>query len=148
MNRLGARAEADSTEAGSVTLFLVIAMAGLFVLVGLVVDGGAKIRAVQRADSLAAEAGRAGGQAINVPAAIVGDAPKVDARAAVSAANAYLARNGAQGTVTVTNAGRTLNVNVTTTRPTIFLGLIGVSSITVTGHASVTLVPGINGATP
>ncbi|MCU0294599.1 MAG: hypothetical protein MUD05_00940, partial [Candidatus Nanopelagicales bacterium] len=97
------------------TLFLVISVVGLLALVGLVVDGGAKVRAVQRADTLAAEAGRAGGQAINVPAAITGDAPTVDARAAVAAAQDYLIRNGVNGTVNVTDAGRTLIVTVTST---------------------------------
>jgi uroporphyrinogen-III synthase len=44
-------------------------------VVGLVVDGGVKIRAVQRADTLAAEARRAGGQAIRVPLAITREPP-------------------------------------------------------------------------
>jgi hypothetical protein len=30
----------------------------------------------------------------------------------------------------------------------VFLGLIGIHTLTVTGHASATLVPGITGATP
>ena len=128
------------------TLFLVISVVGLLALVGLVVDGGAKVRAVQRADALAAEAGRAGGQAINVPAAITGDAPTVDARAAVAAAQTTSAENGVKGTVTVTDAGRTLDVEVTTDTETIFLGIIGINSMTVHGHAQVTLVRGVTGA--
>jgi hypothetical protein len=48
---------------------------GLLRVVGLVVDGGVKIRAIQRADTLAAEARRAGGQAIRVPLAITGRDP-------------------------------------------------------------------------
>lgn len=84
-------------DAGSVTLFLVISVIGLLAMVRLVVDGAGKVRAVQRADALAAEAGRAGGQAIDAPASILGEPPVVDARAAVAAAQAYLARNGIQG---------------------------------------------------
>ncbi|MCA0328469.1 MAG: pilus assembly protein TadG-related protein [Actinobacteria bacterium] len=133
---------------GSVTLFLAITVLGLLVLVGLVVDGGAKIRAVQRADQLAAEAARAGGQAINVPAAITGEAPTLDARAAVAAAQAFLRRNGAQGTAAVTNAGQSLEVTVTATAPTVFLGLVGIDSMTVRGHAHATLVRGVTGAAP
>jgi hypothetical protein len=95
---------------------------------------------------LAAEAGRAGGQAINVPAAITGDTPTVDARAAVAAAQDYLNRNGVNGTVTVTDAGRTLIVTVTSTTDTIFLGVIGINAMTVSGHAQVTLVRGVTGA--
>lgn len=134
------------SDSGSVTLFLVISVVGLLALVGLVVDGGTKVRAVQRADTLAAEAGRAGGQAINVPAAITGDAPTVDARAAVAAAQDYLNRNGVNGTVTVADAGRTLIVEVTSTTDTIFLGVIGINAMTVRGHAQVTLVRGVTGA--
>jgi hypothetical protein len=146
MMTLRARAHPTSSDSGSVTLFLVISVIGLLALVGLVVDGGAKVRAVQRADALAAEAGRAGGQAINVPMAITGEAPTVNTRAALAATQNYLSKNGVQGIVTVTNAGRTLDVEVTTDTETIFLGIIGINSMTVQGHARVTLVRGVTGA--
>lgn len=133
-------------DTGSVTLFLVISVIGLLAMVGLVVDGAGKIRAVQRADALAAEAGRAGGQAIDAPASILGAPPVVDPRAAVAAARAYLARNGVQGDVTVAEGGRTIDITVTSTSTTVFLGLIGVDSMTVHGHATVSLVRGVTGA--
>jgi len=129
-----------------VTLFLVITVVGLLAMVGLCVDGAAKIRNVQRADTLAAEAGRAGGQAIDVPASIVGKPPVVDARAAVAAAQAYLARNGVAGSVAVIDGGRVLEVEVTSSSRTVFLGLIGIDTMTVHGHATVTLVRGVTGA--
>jgi len=129
-----------------VTLFLVITVVGLLAMVGLCVDGAAKIRNVQRADTLAAEAGRAGGQAIDVPASIVGKPPVVDARAAVAAAQAYLARNGVAGSVAVIDGGRVLEVEVTSSSRTVFLGLIRIDTMTVHGHATVTLVRGVTGA--
>ena len=131
---------------GSVTLFVCIAVVGLLLVVGLVVDGGAKVRALQRADRLAAEAGRAGGQAIDVPAAIGGDPPRVDVQAAVRASQAYLQANGVNGTVAVADAGRTVTVEVTTSTPTAFLGLIGINTMTVHGQATVLLVRGVTGA--
>lgn len=146
MSSRSLRRRDPATDAGSVTLFLVITVVGLLTMVGLVVDGAAKIRGVQRADALADEAGRAGGQAIDVPASIMGEPPAVDARAAVAAAQAYLARNGVDGRVTVGAGGRSLDVEVTSTTPTVFLGLIGIDSMTVQGHASVTLVRGVTGA--
>src|SRR5204863_178745 len=79
-------------------------VAGLSALVGVVVDGGATTGAAQRADSLAAEAARAGGQAIAVPAALTGDRPTVDARAAVAAAATYLPPHHVAGPVTVLDA--------------------------------------------
>ena len=133
-------------DEGSITLFFCVATAGLLALVGLVVDGGAKVRALQNADRLAAEAGRAGGQSINVGAAITGSTPVVDASRAVRAAQAYLAAAGASGTVHVVDGGRQLMVDVTTSSPTVFLGIIGIDTFVVHGFATVTLVRGITGA--
>ena len=135
-------------DRGSVTLFLSMTVVGLLVLIGLVVDGGAKVRAIQHADALAADAARTGGQAINKPSAIAGDTPTLDNRAASRAATTYLTAHGATGTATVTDGGRTLQVTVTSTAPTVFLGLIGINQITVQGHATATLVRGVTGATP
>lgn len=140
------RASRACDDSGSVTLFCCISVVGLLILVGLVVDGGAKVRALQRADRLAAEAGRAGGQAIDLPAAIAGDVPTIDKQAAVLASQAYLRSSGVTGTVSVTDAGRALVVEVTTTTKTAFLGLIGVNTLTVHGSAKVVLVRGVSGA--
>jgi Flp pilus assembly protein TadG len=139
---------AQERDRGSVTIYFAVAVVGLFVLLGLVVDGGTKVRAVQRADTLAAEAARAGGQAINLPPAIAGQRPTADPRAAVAAARTYLAGNGVTGTVTVTPDRRRLDVTVTTHTPTVFLGLVGVSTLTAHGHASAQLAFGITGAQP
>lgn len=139
---------ASRGDAGSVTLFAVVAALALFLLAGLVVDGGAKVRGVQRADALAAEAARAGGQAIVLPAAIQGLPPRADPAEAAAEATAFLSRRGVTGTATVSDAGRSLVVTVTTTTPTVFLSLIGISDLTVTGHATATLVRGVTGALP
>jgi hypothetical protein len=89
---------------GTHTLFLVISVVGLLRVVGLVVDGGVKIRAIQRADTVAAEARRAGGQAIRVPLAITRGATLAVARAAAAAAEAYLRTDGVTGDVVITTA--------------------------------------------
>ena len=141
------RSDADG-DRGSVTLFFAVAVVGLLVLLGLVVDGAAKVRAVQRADTLAAEAARAGGQAIALPPTIAGQRPHADPAASVAAARAYLAANGADGTAAVASGGRRLDVTVTTSTPTVFLGLIGVTAMIAHGHASANLAFGITGAQP
>jgi hypothetical protein len=41
---------------------------------------------------------------------------------------------------------RSLDIEVTSTSPTIFLGLIGINNLSVHGHATVTLVDGVTGA--
>ncbi len=131
---------------GSVTLFLSITVVALMLMLGLVADGGAKIRGIQRADALAADAARIAGQRIDVPDAITGQAPTLDARTSVAAARAYLTARDVTGTVTTD--GTTVTVTVTDTTPTVFLGLIGIHTLTVDGRATATLVPGITGATP
>ena len=135
-------------EAGSVTVFLAITVTGLLVLIGLVADGGAKLNATQRADAVAAEAARAGGQALDLPSAVRGTDLRVDRQGAVNAANAYLAATGESGTVTVGVDGTTLDVTVSSTSPTVFLGLIGVNTLTVTGHGQARLVHGVIGGGP
>ncbi len=127
-------------EAGSVTLFLAITVVGLLVLAGLIVDGGAKVRAAQRADRVAAEAARAAGQALDVVAVLDAGSVRVDRRAAVVAAQQYLADAGVDGAVTVTAGGAGLQVRTHAQAPTVFLGLVGVTEFSVTGSAEVVLV--------
>ncbi len=144
-----ARGESPRTglgsDAGSVTLFVIVAAVALLVLLGLIVDGGGKIRALQRADRLAEEAARAAGQAINAPAAISGQPLLVDAEAAATAARAYLVERHVSGSVEADPAGRALRVRVQTEQPTVVLALIGIRSMPVTGQASVSLLTSPNG---
>lgn len=138
----------NASERGSVTVFFAAAVLALLLMAGLVVDGGGKVRAVQRADRLAAEAGRAGGQQIDVAAAIAGRRPRVDAAAAVTAARRYLDRTGAHGEVVVAADRRSITVRVTTTVRTVFLGLVGVTELSATGNARVVLVAGVDQEQP
>ena len=127
-------------DRGSVTLFVAIAAMGLLVLVGLVVDGGAKVRAVQRADRLAAEAARAAGQAIDLTAVMSGREVRVEPREALGAARAYLAAAGNGGTAQLDAEHRSIQVTTTASSGTVFLGLIGISEFTVHGSATVSLI--------
>lgn len=136
------------TDEGAVTLFVAIAMVGLLALAGLVVDGGAKVRAVQRADRLAAEAARAAGQAIDVGAVLEGSEVRVDRRAAIVAAESYLRAAGVEGSARVVDGGAGVSVTATATEPTVFLGLIGVPQFTVRGNAEVALVHSVRGVRP
>jgi hypothetical protein len=92
------------SETGTHTLFLVLSVVGLLRVIGLVVDGGVKIRAIQRADTLAAEARRAGGQAMRVPLAITGEPPLAVARTAAAPAEACLRTDEVTGDVVITTA--------------------------------------------
>jgi hypothetical protein len=138
----------NGNDRGSVTAFLAISVVGLLALAGLVVDGGAKVRAAQRADRLAAEAGRTAGQQIDLPDAIVGAVVRVDPLAAQSAARLYLHRAGVEGAVTISADRRFLVIHVTTSQPTAFLSLVGLSRITASGTAEVELVHAVIRAAP
>jgi Flp pilus assembly protein TadG len=144
MTHLPARLRADP-ERGSVTVFFAISILGLLLLLGLVADGGAKLRATQQAAAIAAEAARAGGQALDTADATAGLTGHVDRTAAVQAANDYLAATGATGTVTVSDDRTRLTVTVTRSTPTVFLSLIGISHMNVTAHAQAVLVGAITG---
>lgn len=144
MNAIRRRLRHGDPEAGSVTVFAAISLLGILVLIGLVADGGVKLRAVQRADAAAAEAARAGGQAIDLAAAVEGDTARVDPGPAARAAQAYLASAGVSGDVTVSGDRTRLVVTVTEHAPTVFLGLIGIDEVSATGSAEAVLVRGVS----
>jgi Flp pilus assembly protein TadG len=127
-------------ERGSLSVLLAILAPGLLLIIGLAVDGGAKVQATQRANAIADEAARAGGQAVDRSAALAGEV-RLDVPAAVAAAQDYLNRHDVPGTVTVVDAD-TLAVTTTVTEPTVFLGLIGITTMTVDGSGTADLVPG------
>jgi Flp pilus assembly protein TadG len=116
------------------------------VLLGLTLDGGAKIRALQRADNIATEAARAAGQAINAPQAIIGGTKQIDPDLAIAAAQAYITTAGATcpaaGCVQIAPDLQHITVTVQVTYQPVVLGLIGVDRWTVTGTTTATLVVG------
>jgi Flp pilus assembly protein TadG len=114
------------------------------VLVGLVLDGGAKLRAGREAAAIAEEAARAGAGQIDRNRAYTRGSFIIDRGAAVRAANNYLAAAGRTGTVTPVSATR-IEVSVTVSKPTVMLSLIGIGSMTVTSTATADLLTGVNG---
>jgi Flp pilus assembly protein TadG len=124
-------------DSGSITLTLVVMVTALLVAVGLVVDGGAKLRAVQHATAAAGEAARAAAQQVNVAQVQSAGSARLDAAAARRAAEATLAEAGVEGSVTVTSGS--VSVNATVTRPTVFLSLVGIGSLSGKGAASADL---------
>ncbi|MGW2572698.1 TadE/TadG family type IV pilus assembly protein [Streptomyces sp. NPDC001537] len=136
-------ARAPYDDRGGITVFVAICVVALIGIIGLAVDGGSKIRATERADYVAGEAARAGGQAIDPAQAINGTAIVVNPQDAAAAAQAYLHTAGATGTVHVSGDGTTLTVTVTGSLDTIFLSAVGIGSLPVTGHATATLLHGV-----
>ncbi|MGI5380713.1 TadE/TadG family type IV pilus assembly protein [Streptomyces sp. CA-251387] len=140
-HRVGTRARFD--DRGGVTVFVAVCVIALIGIIGVAVDGGSKMRAVERADFIAGEAARAGGQAIDPAKAISGEAVVVDPQDAVAAARSYLSSVGATGAVSVSADGKTLTVTVDSSYDTKFLSVVGIGSLAVTGHGKATLLYGV-----
>lgn len=125
---------------GRVSIFLAVAMIGVLAIVGLSFDGAGQLRTLQHADNLAAEAARAGGQAIDRATAIEGRPARINQRQAREAVANYLSAAGTTGhTVSFPQiAGETLvQVRLTITYRRSMLGLFGFDDqVTVTGEAT------------
>lgn len=124
-------------------MFVAVCVLGLIGIIGLTVDGGSKMRATERADYIAGEAARAGGQAIDPADAITGTAIAADPQDAAAAAQSYLRSAGVTGTVNVSGDGKTLTVVVNDAFDTTFLPVVGIGSLSVTGHGKATLLHGV-----
>ncbi|MEV6366326.1 hypothetical protein AB0L86_05465 [Micromonospora musae] len=137
---------APGRDAGRVSIFLAVAMVGVLAVIGLSYDGAGQLRTLQRADNLAAEAARAGGQAVDRATAIAGGPKRIDKRLARAAVVDYLAAAGAAGhTVSfpVVNGETLIRVRVTITYRRSMLGLLGFDdTITVSGEATARALTG------
>ena len=120
-----ARAGPHDRERGSITLMLAALSVALIALAGIVIDGGAKLRAAENADAVAQEAARAGAGIVNQ-------------------STAYSPDGGMHGTVAA--RGRdSIRVTVTVSEPTSVLSIIGIDSMSSTGAATAALVTGVTG---
>ena len=125
---------AAKAERGAVSLWVAVIAAAVLLTLVLIVDGGAKIRAGNRADIAAAEAARA---------AVLAAGPRpgaasAQARLAVAAAKAYLAKDGVQGSAQVVGPGRVQVAASATER-----GPISGHTFTVTRTATAALLVGV-----
>ena len=121
-------------ERGAISLWAVTAAFAMIILAGLAVDLGGKVQAQQHAIDVATQAARAGGQQLDAARAVRGYGAQIDPTLAVAAARAYLAASDLTGTVT-TRGGSTVVVTTSGSYSTKFLGIIGISSLPVTGSA-------------
>lgn len=128
-------------DGGLTPMVLVFALA-IFMMVGLAVDGGGRLRANERANDIASEAARAGGQALNLPRAITGQADVIDPAAAAAAAHDYLTTAGVTGSVSVGANGKTITVTVSIPYEPVFLSIVGFGPWTETGTATAALLTG------
>lgn len=116
-------------EQGLVTIWTVVLISACFAVIGLVLDGGAVLRARSDAYSLAGAAARVGSQELRDDDAVHGR-PTLDRNAAMAAANTYLDASGVTGNVEVTSTSITVTVN-----RTVRLQLLAGGTMTVTSSA-------------
>ena len=140
-------------EVGRVTAFVTIVTAGLFVLAGLVLDGGLALSARVRALNEAREAARAGAQELDLAAFRADGTVRLDPARARGAALAYLdAAHRRQGSATssavVAVTADRVEVRVTTAASTQILQVVGVTTVTVTGQASAVAATGVTAPDP
>ena len=131
-----------SRDGGMVTVFTALAALALLLMIGLVVDGAGRMRAVGRADRVASEAARAAVEAADTR----GTTLTLDRATATAAAQSYLRSAGLSGTVTVTGP-RTVRVTVTVPGQDQILGVIGADGYQVEGTAEATLTVGVDTGT-
>lgn len=129
-----------TADDGRIALLVVIMAFGVLAMIGLAVDGGGKMRSLQRADNIAAEAARTAGQAIDLDQAATGGAKVVDPVKGIADARRYLTAAGVTGTVSLSGDRRRIDVSVTIHYDTKILGMLGYGQLTVTGTSSALLI--------
>jgi Flp pilus assembly protein TadG len=127
-------------QEGSISAFLALFALALFALMGLVLDGGSAMNAQQAAYDEAEQAARAGAGALSVDGLRVGSVA-IDTQAAIAAAEAYTVSSGHPGTASVADGKVTVNVRYRI--PTSILGIVGVSTLSVSATASAVNVHGV-----
>ncbi len=124
-------------DRGSITLWVAVTFAAILAVAALVADGGARIRAGERADIAAGEAARAASYAS-------GPDDNSRAAAAAAAARGIISRAGMAGSVAVAAPGR-IDVTVQASATGPISGL----SYTVSRNATAQLLLGVRtGGTP
>lgn len=125
-------------DRGSISLWAALAAFCMIVIVGIGVDFGGQAVAEQRARTVAAQAARAAGQQLQLDAVARAGTATTDTSSAITAATAFLAQSGQSGTASV--AGNTITITVTGSYRCVFLSIIGIGSLPVTGTSTAEVV--------
>lgn len=132
-------------ERGSVSLWLALAAAASTLMIGIAVDLGGHVHAQQRVRDIAAQATRVAGNQVMAAQAMRGQRTTIDPVAARAAATRYLDEADITGQVTIESGGTTLRVTCSDTYDTVFLGMIGINQLTVSGESTARLVRAVDG---
>lgn len=127
-------------ERGVISLMVAVILPAMLLAAALAYDGGETLNARVQAHDDAAEAARAGAQAISASAR----SGTLDLSRASAAANAYLSTTGHTGTVTVN--GVNVTVTVAFNHPTTLLAIVGINHAHISETATATATEGTIGA--
>lgn len=137
------------SDAGRISMFLAVALVGVLAIIALAYDGAGQLRCMQRADNLAAEAARAGGQAIDLGRLLGTGDTVLDRAAAEDAVLDYLA--AVDGVVLrdlifdTEGDNPTLTVHLDLTYDRVFLDMFGLpDTVEIPGTATATLLTTTN----
>lgn len=121
----------------ALSVMVLVVTTALLLMAGLVVDGGQQVTATRRATGAAEQAARAATDAA-AASALEG---RPDPRLAASAAREVLAADATvEGRVTVL-PGLQVHVEAWSTRPTVFLSVVGIGAVRGDATAIADLVP-------
>lgn len=137
MNR--ERAARISGESGSILIMLPILTVGLFLMLGLIVDGAGRVRALQEAHTVAGQAARQAGQQIDGGALQLDGSTQVNPTAAVAKARSFLRQADMRGQVSVNPARSRITVTATSRYRPVFLSFFGFGPVDLTGSADARL---------
>ncbi|HEY8472087.1 MAG TPA: hypothetical protein VIL37_05560 [Natronosporangium sp.] len=135
-------------DTGRVSVFMAVAITGLIAVFGVAVDGTGQLRALMRAENIAAEAARAAGQAIDTDAVAAAGEHRVSGAKAVQYASEYLATAGhdipnSAWSVQLNADGTAVDIVVQLPYDRRIVDLFGFSdTVQVTGTATAVLVTG------
>jgi Flp pilus assembly protein TadG len=131
-------------ERGAVTVWLAGASVLMVSIIGITVDLGGQLHAKERAHTIAAQAARTGAEQITADA-MLGTKPTLDVGRARGSANSYLRAAGVNGTVSVSGGVR-VTVTVVDTYQPLFLGSVGVGTLTVSASSTAELKRALDGS--
>ena len=128
------------SDAGAVSVFVAVVAMALIAVTGLVLDGGRLLAARREAQDIAANAARAGAQALDEHQLRMGH-KVLDTSTSARAVAMYLAQTPARGTSRIT--ADTVTVSVRLRVPTLLPALDGVRHQTVTATEQARAVQGV-----
>lgn len=136
----------QGSDEGSISAFVLGLVVSLFLVAGLVIDGGRALNAHLRVIDDAEHAARAGGAALDTEALRSGEPPRIDRASARETARAYLVERGYSASKIsygTEDGADEFTVTVEDSMPTTILSVIFIREFDVRGSATARAASGI-----